>query len=843
MRTFMVTPSLPPELHDLETLAYNLWWSWHYEAIDLFRGIDPGLWEKTEHNPVRMLGILKQKRLDALARDEKFLHGLSRVMDNFARYIGAPVSPENGIQGGVAYFSAEYGITECLPIYSGGLGILAGDHLKSASDLGLPLVGIGLLYQQGYFRQYLNADGWQNELYPINDLYNIPVKIVYGAREEPLIIPIPLPGRAVKAQIWKAQVGRIPLYLLDTNMDGNCPEHRRITAELYGGDMEYRIQQEIVLGVGGVRLLKALGVEPGVFHLNEGHSAFLNLERIRNFVTGDRLSPAEAVEAVRAGSIFTTHTPVSAGIDIYPAPLIRKYFAELCQETSFPMDKLLALGRPESAGENAGFSMAVLALRLSSAANGVSELHGEVSRRLWKDLWPQVPPAEIPIGSITNGVHFGAWVSHDMGELYDKYLGAGWREHPESPAIWEKASEIPDGELWRVHEKRREKLVAFARQRLRLQFKRQGGSAEEILHADEILSPEILTIGFARRFATYKRANLILTDLDRLIRILTNKDFPMQIIFAGKAHPLDNPGKELIREIVRTARDERLRRRMVFLEDYDETMARFLVQGVDVWLNNPRRPMEASGTSGMKAAANGVLNLSTLDGWWAEGYRPEAGWAIGSGECCENAELQDRIESRALYDLLEKVVAPLFYERDSGGLPLGWIKRMKASLKDLCPFFNTHRMVSEYLHRYYRPLSVNFQDLTAHGMAGVKNLWAWRGRLHAAWPGLRLSLADEPGENRVPAGTEVPVAVRADLGDLAPGDVKVEAYYGPLDEEGAIFDARITELAVEERLDGGYTYKGFISCETSGRWGYAVRLLPHHPNLGNPFEMGLIKWL
>ncbi|NLG26296.1 MAG: glycosyltransferase family 1 protein, partial [Chloroflexi bacterium] len=702
---FTVVPSLPPKLAPLHELAYNLWWSWNLEAAELFRRLDDALWESSGHNPVLILGRISQDRLMAAANDDGFMAQLARVYQSFTNYVNTRdtwyVKSGGTPNMSVAYFSAEFGITECLPIYSGGMGILSGDHLKSASDLGIPLVGVGLLYQEGYFRQYLNADGWQQESYPINDFYSLPLQRVMDAEGQPLRIQVEYPGRLVTAQIWRAQVGRVPLYLLDTNLAENRPEDRDITDQLYGGDLDMRIRQEIMLGIGGIRALTALGIRPTVCHMNEGHSAFLGLERIRAAMQERKLSFAEARQLTMAGNVFTTHTPVPAGIDLFPQHLMDYYFAEYAQQLGLDRESFLNLGRRSNTPNDEPFSMAILALRVAGHTNGVSKLHAEVARSMWHDLWPQTPLSEVPITPITNGIHSRSWISDDLSSLYTRYLGPGWIERPVDPAVWKRVDLIPDEELWRTHERRRERLVSVARTRARRQLERRGAPPQDIKVASEILNPDILTIGFARRFATYKRATLLFSNVERLAAILNNPERPVQLIFAGKAHPRDNPGKEFIRRLVHYARQDELRRRILFLEDYDMSLARYMVQGVDVWLNTPRHGKEASGTSGMKAAQNGALNLSTLDGWWVEGYAPETGWSIGRGETYEDENYGDQVEANALYDLLEKEIVPLFYDYGGNGIPRGWIAKMKGSIREIAPVFNTHRMVQQYVRDCY----------------------------------------------------------------------------------------------------------------------------------------------
>jgi starch phosphorylase len=630
---FHVTPALPERLAPLREIASNLRWSWDHDTIELFRRIDKRLWETTEHNPIRLLGTVDQEHLNRLAQDDGFCVHMERVLTHLRHHMEREAWFAKGFEGcqdiTIAYFSAEFGITESLPIYSGGLGILAGDHLKSASELGLPLVGVGLLYQKGYFQQYLTNDGWQHERYPLNDFPTMAVTIVQRPDGSPLRILVEMADKQVAAQVWRVQVGRIPLFLLDTNISANAATEQEVSAELYGGDKEMRIRQELLLGVGGYRALRAMGLDPCVCHMNEGHSAFLALERIRSLMEAHQVDFDAARSAAEAGNAFTTHTPVPAGIDVFPMALVKVYLQPHADQMGVPVAKLLDLGTDPATGE---FSMAVLAIRLANRINGVSKLHGQVSRRMFKHLWPGIPEEEVPVGHITNGVHARSWISYEMATLFDRYLGPRWTEDPADLTVWEGVSDMPDEELWRTHERRRERLVAFARRTLSQQLEARGAPDNELRLAGEALDARALTIGFARRFAPYKRGTLLFRDFERLVRILADEQRPVQILFAGKAHPQDEKGKEIIRELIRHIRDERIRRRVIFLEDYDMTIARYLVQGCDVWLNTPRRPREASGTSGMKAMANGALNLSILDGWWDEAHSREVGWAIGHGE-------------------------------------------------------------------------------------------------------------------------------------------------------------------------------------------------------------------
>ncbi len=845
--TFNVTPSLPPRLERLRELAYNLRWSWDHETIALFRRLDRQLWEDAGHNPVLLLGKIEQGKLEEAARDEAFLAHLDRVCCSLDQYMmdgGWYARAHDDADGlKVAYFSAEFGLTECLPVYSGGLGILAGDHLKSASDLGVPLVAVGMLYQEGYFRQYLNADGWQQEQYEDNDYFNMPVAPERRENGETVKIEVQYPGRKVRARVWRVQVGRVPLYLLDTNVPENSPDDRAISGRLYGGDLEMRIKQEVLLGVGGVHALAALGIETNVFHMNEGHSAFLALERIRRVMEQTGASFAEARELTSAGNVFTTHTPVPAGNDRFPPELFMKYLTHYVKALGLSEKELLGLGREKPENNDEPFCMTVLALKLASHRNGVSALHGKVSRRMWQGVWPNLPEDEMPIDSITNGVHFRSWISHDLADLYDRYLGPKWTEDPTDRWIWDSAENIPREELWRTHERRRERLVAFARRHLKKQIVRRGGSSVEIREADDVLDPEALTIGFARRFATYKRADLILRNPERLVNILCDKERPVQLIFAGKAHPRDNYGKEVLRKIVHMIRDGNLRRRIVFMEDYDMAVARYLVQGVDVWLNTPRRLLEASGTSGMKASANGAINVSILDGWWWEAYSPEAGWKIGNDEDYDDRDHQDEVESNALYNLLEQEIVPMFYNRNSNGLPVEWISLMKSATRLLCPVYNTNRMVHDYAEKFYLPSFHTWAELKGEEMTRAKLLAQWKKLLRSMWREIEVKDVQVENGGELQVGEQIKVSARVALAEIRPEDVAVEVYYGRLDSRGEIADGKVARMEWREQDgNGGHMFSGLVPCAASGRNGFAVRVLPNHCDFGRCYEPGLITW-
>ena len=847
IKTFVVIPSLPESLAQLQELAHNLWWCWNPEAIALWRRLDPIKWEETYHNPVKMLGTISQERLTTKSQDEAFLAHLARVYESFQSYMNNYQTWFDQKHGDrskpmVAYFSAEFGLTESIRLYSGGLGMLAGDHLKSASDLGIPLIAVGLLYRVGYFKQKLNAGGYQQELYPENDFNNMAITPLNDDNGDQLRISVDLPGRKVVCLLWKCQVGRVPLFLLDTDTPENTSGDRWITRELYGGDTETRIMQEIVLGIGGLKALHVLDQHPCVYHMNEGHSAFLALERIVVAMQRHEMSFHEAVELTRASNVFTTHTPVPAGIDVFSKELMDKYFSKYYEGLGISWDEFLKLGWQDGTPKGDGFSMAVCALSLCGYANGVSKLHGEVSRKMWGGLFPLVPPQEIPIDSITNGVHTRSYVSQEMSMLFDRYLGPRWTMNPGDQTVWDKIDMIPMEELWRTHERRRERLIAFTRARLGKQLKQRNAPSSAIAIADEVLNPEALTIGFARRFATYKRATLLFKDKKRLVKILTNKERPVQIIIAGKAHPKDEPGKAFIKAIIKECQDPVLRRHIVFIEDYDVVVARYLVQGVDVWLNNPRRPQEASGTSGMKAAANGGLNLSILDGWWDEGYTPEVGWAIGTREEFEDKDYQDEIEANSLYEMLEEEVTAKFYDRKKDDLPRKWITMMKKCMQTITPFFNTNRMVAEYNDKFYVPANSRYRALSENDRERARDLANWLEGIDYIWDKLKIESVEANGSKEHKVGDSVNVKVKLYLDELSASDVVVQAFHGTIDSNEDIRRGKITDLALVSQKDSVAEYEGKIPLKCSGKMGLAVRVIPAHHDLNRPILTGNILW-
>jgi starch phosphorylase len=842
-----VKPKIPETLQALKVLSDNMWFVWNHEARDLFKRINPNLWDRSRKNPVELLCDLKQSELESLGTDKGFIAHMERVKEEFDRYMNEEPDPaifgKVGRPFSVAYFIAECGVADCLPIYSGGLGILSGDHLKSSSDLNFPVIGISLAYQKGYFRQYLTQDGWQMETYPVNQFATMPMERVRDTKGAAIKVSIELKGEEVHLGAWQVNVGRTRLFLLDTNLKENSEWARNITSQLYGGDKEMRIAQEIVLGIGGVRMLRALDLHPAVYHMNEGHSAFAAFERIRELIEGKAMRFNEALEFVRFTNVFTTHTPVPAGIDTFHPDLMRAYFTSFARAMGISIDVLLGFGRQDPRNKEEEFSMAVIALRLSNRSNGVSRLHAQVSRRMWQALWPHTPEMDLPIHHVTNGVHIPSWISQEMAENYNRYLGPRWIEDPDNVRIWERVDMIPNTELWRTKARARERLVAFTRKRLKEQLMKRGNPDREVAIAEEVLNSETLTIGFARRFAPYKRADLILRDIERLEKILTNEKNPAQIIFAGKAHPNDNMGKELIKKLVQTASKERLRRHMVFLEDYDMEIARHMVQGADVWLNTPRRFMEASGTSGMKAVANGGLHLSVLDGWWDEGYDREIGWSIGSGEVYEDHAFQDDLESRTLYDILEKDIVPLFYDRGPEGIPRRWLAMMKASLLKLCPMFNTHRMVEEYWDQFYLPAAEQGTQLTQNDLEELKQLASWREKIMYNWGNVAIQDIQMDSVDEVEVGGIYHVETKIFLGELNPEDVMVEAYYGRLNPSNG-FVNRFTQIMNTSETVGDhiYRYQCDIRFEEAGHFGLNIRITPNHPNPESRHGMGLVKW-
>ena len=815
----------------------NLRWSWDTRSRDLFRWVDPDGWESSGYDPVHLLAMVSRERLEALQQDPAFMEFMVEVYDDLTRYMATPrwFQRRHSELRSVAYFSPEFGISEALPQYSGGLGVLAGDHLKAASGLGIPIVGVGLFYRQGYFRQTLNADGWQEERYATLDPHAMALTPLDAQ------VKLDMGGTTLVAQIWKAQVGRIPLYLLDTDIEENKDEIRAITDRLYSGGEEHRIQQEILLGMGGVKALEIVGEKPQVFHMNEGHAGFLALERIKKMMSEEGLSFREAIESVRSSAAFTTHTPVPAGIDLFSRDLMLKHFRGWAEECGVEFDELMSLGHEAGAEPDSPFNMAVMCLRVSGKANAVSKLHGQVSRHMFQNLWPGIPLEEIPITSITNGVHGRTWVTSGMAELYDRYVLPEWGEA--SPDRWAHIDAARDDEIWRVKEHGREQLVAFIRKRLRDSAIAQGVSELDLDWCESVFDPRILTIGFARRFAEYKRATLLLSEPERLRALLLSPDRPIQLVFAGKAHPADDLGKQMIRQIVQFARDPSVRHRIAFIEDYDIAVARALYQGCDVWLNNPRRPLEACGTSGEKAALNGALNVSTLDGWWDEMFDGENGWAISSAETYEDLARRDEVEAASLFDLLERQIIPRFYERLETPVPRNWVRRIKASLASLGPEVGASRMVRDYVTEIYEPLGQTADQMTADGHKRAKELAGWKTHVTEAWPEVSVHSV-ESDVSAASLGTSRQVRAVVSLGSLKRTDVEVQLVHGSVGHNDELNDTTISPMTLEgvDGDEGQCRYLGSFVCETAGRYGFAVRVVPAHEDLSTFAELSCITW-
>jgi starch phosphorylase len=827
----------------LGEIVNNLRWTWHPDSIDLLESVDPDLWRACRHDPGRMLGEVSAERLSVLARDRRFLRRLDDVYDDLNDYVTRPrwfqeqQAKDPGLPKSIGYFSPEFGITEVLPQYSGGLGILAGDHLKSASDLGVPIIGVGLLYRAGYFRQSLSRDGWQLEHYPSLDPQGLPIRLLEDADGNPARVALALPeSRTLWAQIWVAQVGRVPLLLLDSDIEENDTAARQVTDRLYGGGKEHRLEQELLLGVGGVRAIRAYCAATGtpapqVFHTNEGHAGFLGVERIRELVDGYALSFDEALQAVRAGTVFTTHTPVPAGIDRFPRDLVA---AHLTGMPGVPVERVLDLGAEQ---DPTIFNMAHMGLRLGQRANGVSLLHGTVSREMFADLWPGFDTSEVPIGSITNGVHAPTWMSRDILELAEREVGS---EVLASGDGWGAIDKVTDGELWRARRDLRERLVGEVRRRVKESGLQRGMSAAELGWTSSVFDPDVLTIGFARRVPSYKRLTLMLREPDRLRALLLDPQRPVQIVIAGKSHPADDGGKQLIAQMVKFADDPEVRHRITFLPDYDIGMARYLYWGVDVWLNNPLRPLEACGTSGMKAALNGALNLSIRDGWWDEWFDGENGWAIPSADGVMDPDRRDDLEATALYDLMGSHVAPRFYDRDSTGVPTHWVQMVRHTLKSLGPKVLASRMVIDYVQQLYAPAAVSAARMAADDFRAARGLARWRGAVLAAWPGVSVLHVDSQLAGESQLGAMLTLRAEVALNGLSADDVDVEAVFGGVDTEDTLTDIQTLSLKAVEITDGTSRYEGDVPLERTGAFGYTVRVLPKNDLLATPAELGVV---
>ncbi|MBP2703351.1 alpha-glucan family phosphorylase [Microbispora sp. RL4-1S] len=847
IRRFTVRTVLPPQLAPLGELVQNLRWSWHPETMDLFAEVDPEVWERVDHDPVALLGAVEAERLRELAQDRRFLRRLADAADDLREYMTAPrwYQSLDGAPAAIGYFSPEYGIAAALPQYSGGLGILAGDHLKAASDLGVPILGVGLLYRHGYFTQSLSPEGWQLEHYPSLDPGGLPLTLLKEEDGSPARIRINLPGaRTLHAQVWVAQVGRVPLLLLDSDVAENDAAARDVTDRLYGGGGDHRLVQELLLGIGGVRAIRAYcritgHPEPEVFHTNEGHAGFLGLERIRE-LTEARLSFEEALEAVRAGTVFTTHTPVPAGIDRFPIDMIARQFGGSNAWPTVAVDRILELGaEPDGPDKDPSvFNMAVMGMRLAQRVNGVSELHGRVSREMFQGLWPGFDVDEVPIGSITNGVHAPTWVGREMMEL----AGGELSSMIDMAQGWDSVQKLSEADIWRIRGQLRTRLVEEARERMKRSWRQRGASDAELTWVDEALDPDVLTIGFARRVPSYKRLTLMLSDPDRLRRLLLDPDKPVQIVIAGKAHPADEGGKKFIQQIVRFADSEDVRHRIVFLPDYDMALGRLMVTGSDVWMNNPLRPLEACGTSGMKAALNGGLNLSIRDGWWDEWYDGNNGWAIPTADGVDDPGRRDELEANALYDLIEREVADRFYDRAPDGLPRRWLEMVRHTLSSLGPKVLAGRMLHDYVVQLYTPAAGSARALVGDGYENAKLFAAWKLRVARAWPGVRVEHVEATGIGDTPElGARLELRATIALGDLSPEDLQVQAAYGRVGaQDELIAPSHVTLKADSVDDDGRAHYTGVVPLDRTGAFGYTVRAVPSHPLMASPAELGLI---
>lgn len=846
LQTFQVYPDIPKPLAFMEVLSRNLWWCWQRDAVELFRRVNPQVWRETGGNPIASASRISQEYLEDIAKDDSFLAHQERVKKNFETQVLASVDRSGSPfedQGVIAYFSMEFGVHESLPLFAGGLGILAGDHLKAASDMSLPLIGVGLLYREGYFRQFLDQNGWQQEEYPITNIHHLPVRRAKGRNGKSVYISVNGPDGEIRAAVRMIQVGRIPLYLLDTNLPENPSEIREITARLYAGDAKLRIAQEILLGIGGMRALKALGIRPLVCHMNEGHSSFVSLERLIHIISDYNVDLRTAMEIVPRSTVFTTHTPVPAGHDVFPADLVRPYLSPIAYQLGISPDEVLSWGQDPGAGKDSPVSMFVLGLRMAQHRNGVSELHGHIARRMSLHVWPEIREEEIPITHVTNGVHVSSWISQENGALFERFLGPKWNQYPITPDIINRIDEIYDEELWRAHEMAQSRLIRTCRMLMLKQYARRNAPRSMMEDAEAVLEQGILTIGFARRFATYKRAYLLLSEPERLEEMINSENYPVQFIFAGKAHPNDHEGKDLIKRIVEFARRQNVRHRIIFIEDYDIHLARHLVQGVDVWLNTPARPHEACGTSGMKAAVNGVLNASVLDGWWCEAYHPDRGWRIGTEEDYEDHAYRDAVDGRALYNVLENEVIPCFYEkRGTGSAPLRWVKMMKASMKMGIMQFSSYRMMDEYEKRFYLPAAKRFNELIKDDANEARSLAAQRKRLRSLWGQIRIRPPQKDKEGAFRVGDDFLVTADVHLGELRPDEVSVEIYYGNMESIDKMGPGKPQEMFVQNDMgDGNYLYSATVNCEKSGRYGFTARVMPRGDERIR-FAPGMVTW-
>ena len=846
-----VNPQLPKRIEKLGEISNNLWWSWNTEFLRLFQKIDMDLWEQCSKNPVKFLKQVSQDRLEKASKDITFLKEYDKVTENFEDYMNSKNTWFSNKYPGnkkdlIAYFSAEYGLDQTIPIYSGGLGILSGDHLKSASDLGVPLVAVGLLYKNGYFNQKINGYGQQETEYNNIDLYDLPINPVKDDKGDDLTIYVKFPKRRLYLKVWQINVGRVKLYLLDSDIPKNNEEDRDVTLRLYGGDQEMRIRQEIVLGMAGVSLLtKYLGLKPTVYHMNEGHSAFLNLEIIKNIIKEKQVSFEVARDIASSKTVFTTHTPVPAGNDIFPIELVEKYFKDFWPRLGISREEFLKLGMKPGPDLDKGFNMGILALKIAGKKNGVSKLHGAVSRELFSEVWPNIAANESPIGYVTNGIHTCSWLAPKLKELYNKYLIPYWQDNMHHDYVWEKIKNIPDDKLWSAHVERKRKLINLVKENTTERLRRSGYSYEEINEIVSKLNPDALTIGFARRFATYKRATLIFKDIERMTQIMNNAGRPVQLIFAGKAHPADKEGQDLIKYIHEVSMMPQFKGKIFLLENYNIAMSRYLVSGVDVWLNNPRRPMEASGTSGQKASVNGVINFSVLDGWWAEGYTQTNGWTIGTNAEYDSYEAQDMADSQSMYHTLEEKIIPMYYDRDKNGISKRWMEIMKNSIMTTGGKYSTARMLVDYTDQLYIPLC-NLTKKYYENIDNVAAYNAWKKDLYENWKDVKITQENSNLDNiTIDAGNNIEVGCEVQLPNIDVENVTVEAYYGKILDNGVVENVSIIPMQLQEADEEHrkYYFTTKIELTTGGNYGYTFRVMPRHEMLLEPANLNLVKWI
>ena len=845
-----VNPQLPKRIEKLSEIAYNLWWSWNTEFLGLFKQMDIDLWERVEKNPVKFLKLITQEKLEEATQNTEFLKAYDKIVEDFEDYMKskntwfAKKYPDNK-HDLIAYFSAEYGLDQILPIYSGGLGVLSGDHLKSASDLGIPLVAIGLLYKNGYFHQKINGNGVQETEYHDIDVDNLPLKRVKDCNDKDILVAIQLPKKKLYLKAWKINVGRVELYLLDSDIDENPQEYREITRTLYGGNQDTRIQQEIVLGQAGVALIRALGLNPTVYHMNEGHSSFLILELIYSLMKEKKISFQMARDIVSSKTVFTTHTPVPAGNDIFPLDLVEKYFKDFWDKLGITKQEFFQMGmKPEAPLDN-GFNMGILALKVAGKKNGVSKLHGAVSRELFGEVWPEIAANESPITYVTNGVHTCSWLAPTVKKLYNKYLIPYWQDKIYDDDVWKKIADIPDEKLWEVHQERKTKMLSIVKENTINRLRRSGYHYNDIMNLVSQLDPEALTIGFARRFATHKRATLIFKDLERITQILNNQNRKVQLIFAGKAHPADKEGQDLIKYIHEISMKPQFKGKIFLLENYNLAMSRYLISGIDVWLNTPRRPMEASGTSGQKASINGVINFSVLDGWWAEGYNSKNGWTIGTNTEYPDYETQDRADSQSIYDTLENKIIPMYYEKDSNGISPRWMQYMKESIISTGGRFSTSRMLTDYVDQLYIPLC-NLYNNYYTDLEKVGKFNEWKESLKHTWDQIEIIQEKDNLDNiTLDAGNNIEVKCKVKLPNIKKENIQPQVYYGRIDENGVVDDITIIpmELDNEDEENKTYTYKAKVNLVNGGNYGYTFRVMPKHEMILDAENLNLVKWI